>query len=338
MTATATITGLILVAETRPTTHNTEFRFYSKVVQGLEREDTHGVLVDGYGMTVEESRKRLMAKLKTYQMSGTLRWLKYEGPADPEPTPEHRLSDKQFAYIKSLHEKLGTWGNAVEHTVSLYSRRKASEVIETLKQSVENKRINDAAEGKASPEDMATPKQLEYLRSLWDQTGNPCDEKFEEALSKQTRAQASSSINGLQTAIQVMKQKGTLPVPWSKQQAQASAQTSEAAPQTTWRPTDGMYKVGERIFKVQRAVVNGDGHPYAKELIRTEQRGGDIKHSFKYVPGAMKLLKEEHKMTLEQAKEYGALYGTCCVCGRTLTNEESIAAGIGPICAEKGGW
>lgn len=35
---------------------------------------------------------------------------------------------------------------------------------------------------------------------------------------------------------------------------------------------------------------------------------------------------------------YGKEIGKCGHCGRTLTNEESRAAGIGPICAGKMGW
>lgn len=35
---------------------------------------------------------------------------------------------------------------------------------------------------------------------------------------------------------------------------------------------------------------------------------------------------------------YGKLTGTCSICGRKLENEESVAAGIGPTCAEKLGW
>jgi hypothetical protein len=33
---------------------------------------------------------------------------------------------------------------------------------------------------------------------------------------------------------------------------------------------------------------------------------------------------------------YGMLIGKCGVCGRTLTDEESRANGIGPVCAERG--
>lgn len=36
--------------------------------------------------------------------------------------------------------------------------------------------------------------------------------------------------------------------------------------------------------------------------------------------------------------QHAELFGTCCCCGRTLTNGSSIAAMIGPICAEKYGF
>lgn len=38
------------------------------------------------------------------------------------------------------------------------------------------------------------------------------------------------------------------------------------------------------------------------------------------------------------ATTYGKAWGVCCVCSRTLTNEVSIARGIGPICAEGFGF
>ena len=38
------------------------------------------------------------------------------------------------------------------------------------------------------------------------------------------------------------------------------------------------------------------------------------------------------------AVAYGRRTGECCICGRELTNKESIELGIGPICAEKFGW
>jgi len=89
---------------------------------------------------------------------------------------------------------------------------------------------------------------------------------------------------------------------------------------------EGMHKIGDRIFKVQVAV-HGSGNLYAKELVRDGDRW-----TFEYARGAMRSLSASSKMSLAEAKEFGALYGTCCVCGRTLTNETSIEEGIGPVC------
>jgi hypothetical protein len=95
--------------------------------------------------------------------------------------------------------------------------------------------------------------------------------------------------------------------------------------------TEGMYVKGDdaatcTIAKVQKAV-HGSGNLYAKRLNPT---GG-----FDYVRGLIREIATQdgwRALTLDEAKAFGKLYGTCCVCGRTLTNEDSIAAGIGPIC------
>jgi hypothetical protein len=91
------------------------------------------------------------------------------------------------------------------------------------------------------------------------------------------------------------------------------------------------FKDGE-VYKVQKAV-HGSGHAYAKKLVQDDAfaRGW----GFIYAKGAIRDLTPEHRMTLDQAKEFGAIYGVCCNCGATLTNEESIELGIGPICRGK---
>lgn len=38
------------------------------------------------------------------------------------------------------------------------------------------------------------------------------------------------------------------------------------------------------------------------------------------------------------AVEYGRLTGRCSICNRTLSNEESVKLGIGPVCRAKFGW
>lgn len=115
--------------------------------------------------------------------------------------------------------------------------------------------------------------------------------------------------------------------------------------------SDGMYRNPEtgEIFKVQMAV-HGSGNLYAKQLfLGLGDNGGQTEEitripldatdkqvwtmDFRYVAGAIRKLDASWKMSLADAKEFGALYGVCCNCGRTLTDEGSIEAGIGPVCA-----
>lgn len=47
------------------------------------------------------------------------------------------------------------------------------------------------------------------------------------------------------------------------------------------------------------------------------------------------MLEEFEGAPLQTAMKYGKLAGVCCSCGRELTNDGSIEAGIGPVCARK---
>lgn len=105
---------------------------------------------------------------------------------------------------------------------------------------------------------------------------------------------------------------------------------------------DGMYIDAEGvIYKAQFNKASGDGRRlYAKRLIVDNERefladpaNVEPHVRFEYAAGVIKCLTADMRMTIEQAKAFGALYGTCCVCGRTLTDERSIADGIGPVCA-----
>lgn len=104
---------------------------------------------------------------------------------------------------------------------------------------------------------------------------------------------------------------------------------------------DGMYKKGDVIYKVQRAV-HGSGHQYAKKLCYFDPDGHEARQAgtggsweFIYQQGAINTLMPDEKMSLEEAQEFGRIYGVCCRCGATLTDENSIEAGIGPVCATK---
>lgn len=113
----------------------------------------------------------------------------------------------------------------------------------------------------------------------------------------------------------------------------AVAEALEPGVTTAHKPTtgtvdEGMYRLPDgAIAKVQRAV-HGSHQLYAKQLDTDTGL-------FDYVPGLIRRLRPEHRMTVEEAGAFGLLYGRCIVCGRTLTDEKSIAAGIGPVCASR---
>ena len=89
-----------------------------------------------------------------------------------------------------------------------------------------------------------------------------------------------------------------------------------------------MYRMADGTIVKAQFAVNGSGNLYAKRLVVDGDHG-----TFVYEPGLLGKLSADDRMTVEQAAEFGKLYGFCIVCGRTLTDEGSIAAGIGPVCA-----
>lgn len=86
----------------------------------------------------------------------------------------------------------------------------------------------------------------------------------------------------------------------------------------------GMYMrdgVPVRVYPAK----NG-GHLLAKAFINEE---------WVYQGAASRFVNGNQRMNLEEAIKFGLDFGICACCGRTLTNPESISAGIGPICRSK---
>jgi hypothetical protein len=102
---------------------------------------------------------------------------------------------------------------------------------------------------------------------------------------------------------------------------------------------DGIYRnVKGEIFKVYHTQK---GHQVAK-IARIEQHHADETAGtvwtveFEYVGKApLRGLKASDKLTIEQARDFGMIYGACVCCARTLTDELSIALGIGPVCGKR---
>jgi len=157
----------------------------------------------------------------------------------------------------------------------------------------------------------ATDKQVSYLRALAD----------ERDFREEDRARLLSRLDaGLDKSL------ASESIDWLLRRPRRVEQKAPSAPATP--AEEGFYYLDGCVYKVQNAV-HGSGNNYAKVL-------GHVSGRWSYAPGMVMKLREEHRMTMEQAREFGRLYGVCARCGRTLTDEESIAAGIGPVCAGKG--
>lgn len=95
-------------------------------------------------------------------------------------------------------------------------------------------------------------------------------------------------------------------------------------------PTDGIYRKADgRVYKVYGAQADRS-RKLAKLLVI-----GDGEPRFEYAGMAHRFVTLDERMTLEDAKAFGVIYGVCCVCGATLTDETSIERGIGPICEKR---
>lgn len=100
---------------------------------------------------------------------------------------------------------------------------------------------------------------------------------------------------------------------------------------------DGCYLVGEQYVLVYH-TIHGANQQVAKLLEVTDNGDGTFTGEWVYAgKRGLRGVKAEHKLTEEQAKEFGMAYGFC-VFGHPLTAEESKHVGYGRTCASKNGW
>lgn len=204
---------------------------------------------------------------------------------------------------------------------------------------------------------LASPAQVAFLRSLLASRDVPVT-----ALGRVDSIEAllgDADLGGTKP-IAISAQRAHKEIDWLKGLRPRTADSLSRECKANDAVTrDGMYRDPEsgEIFKVQFNKASGDGRRlYAKQLVGTTWTEADsdaepdritrvpltedalfdrkISWGFEYVRGAVHTLRDDMLMTKEEAKQFGALYGTCIRCGRTLTLEESIERALGRVCAK----
>jgi hypothetical protein len=151
----------------------------------------------------------------------------------------------------------------------------------------------------AKPTPQATPAQLNYLIGLIQERDTTGIELPRVEPGFVTMTTASSLITKLKAAPR--KAKGTQP-------------TEEHL---------GLWTYDGGAFEVRQSESSGRFYTV-----------GMTDDGWRMATGmTVKVIDGGHRMTDEEIRAFGVTFVHCMICGRRLTNPESIEAGIGPICA-----
>lgn len=201
-----------------------------------------------------------------------------------------------------------------------------------------------------------TQKQIDYLISLAAQKGVEVDP---ESFTKHTISAEIDRLRQLPKAAPALQAGKVDGITKEAIKSKRIESLMDSGVPVQYVTQDGIYRnpaTGE-IFKVQWNRASGNGRSlYAKQLfIETWTPEEGEKHDpvipldtvvviddghepimiWKYVPGLLRKVHPEWRMTSEDSTAFGQLYGVCVRCFRDLTNEVSIDRGMGPICAGK---
>lgn len=153
---------------------------------------------------------------------------------------------------------------------------------------------------------LITPAQKGYIRSLSEQLSRINPAFFGAISDEATVAEASAFIEELKESL-------------ARAKAQASTATALVSEGIYRRSSDGS------MFRVQTSMESS--RRYARLLLPSGGWG--------YEKGAIYTLKQSERLTLAELEAWGISTGVCAICGRLLSTAESVARGIGPICASR---
>ncbi len=179
--------------------------------------------------------------------------------------------------------------------------------------------------GQHARRDNATEKQVAYIRDLMAK-------KLDDGKRQLATAQLDDGITKTQASAWIEKLKG---MPDRQPKRIRRVETEGEAARGMYRAPDG------RIIRVY--LGQQSGRNLCKQLVDTGRPHPEDSsvhlHEWEYLGAAVyKLPQGSQRLTLEEAKEFGRMTGTCVRCGRRLDVPESVEAGIGPVCARKGEW
>jgi hypothetical protein len=173
----------------------------------------------------------------------------------------------------------------------------------------------------------ATERQINYLRALHvERKGR---ELTEYQIAGLTAAEASAMIDTLKAMPRLQ-----------------TNLTPEYRPSAVKVPveslTAGVYRTAAgEFFRVYPA--RSGSHMLAKRMITSDgsartfiPRASQFDEiSFEYAGAATRFVKLADRLSADEAARFGAQFGVCMVCGAALTDPDSVAAGIGPVCKAK---
>jgi hypothetical protein len=179
-------------------------------------------------------------------------------------------------------------------------------------------------------QDHATERQMSFIDSLV--------QEVEGSWSPKVRAETRDMIDGGLTKEQASKWISRLLSIREDLRRTTTVRRANNVPEPLPAVPAGRYAIDGAdgsvdFYRVDRPTEGRwAGYTFVKLQVSDEFKRLDISHSRTSLQKIIEAGPEQ------ASKRYGKEIGSCGVCGRTLTNNDSIAAGIGPVCAEKMGW
>jgi uncharacterized protein DUF6011 len=167
-----------------------------------------------------------------------------------------------------------------------------------------------------------SPRQISYIESLLEQRDLP------EPLAVRLRERIAGNELDMQAcsdAIEYLRNCAFKATP-----ERTGTQVTEP----------GLYEHGDLVYKVQYNKSKTNLYAMVLDTTMTEARrlteaGTTIKATYTYDKGAIFKISAEHRITGERASELSFVFSNCLVCGRKLTDAQSVARSIGPVCINK---